>query len=340
MGAFATNREGRAFIMMLSRVADSFYWIGRYSERAEHACRLLQISLTARLEAGSEEADLTTDRAMRALGAAPLAARMEAMEEARILTFGREANMSSIFNAVLSARENARQVRDQITTEMWERLNRLYFRVRDSADTRNFGQTAFAFYDEAISDFHAFKGIVSGTMSHGEGFHFLSLGRSIERAQLLVRLLDLHFSQKDVTVADYGWVQLLRMCCGLEPYLRVKTADFRREPIADFLVLSNEFPRSLRFCANTIAYHIEAIGAMASATANQDCMRLAGRLAARLNYALLEDVTGRNGKAFISQVAEDCVGISEAVHAAFISYSLADRLPGVSMMGEAPMGVR
>jgi uncharacterized alpha-E superfamily protein len=319
--------------MMLSRVADSFYWIGRYSERAEHACRLLQISLTARLEAGAQEADLTTDRAIRALGGAPLAARMEAMEEARILTFGREADMASIYTAVLAARENARQVRDQITTEMWERLNRLYFRVRDAADAEPFSQIAFGFYEDAINDLHAFKGIVSGTMSHGEGFHFLSLGRSLERAQLLVRLLDLHFNTKDVSVGDYGWVQLLRMCCGLEPYLRVKTADFRRDPIADFLVLNNEFPRSLRFCANTIAYHIEAVGGLASDQARRNCMRQAGRLAARLNFALLDDVTGRNGKAFIAQVADDCVGISEAVHAAFISYSLAERLPGAALAG-------
>jgi uncharacterized alpha-E superfamily protein len=155
----------------------------------------------------------------------------------------------------------------------------------------------------------------------------------LERAQLLVRLLDLHFSTKDVGVGDYGWVQLLRMCCGLEPYLRVKTADFRREPIADFLVLSNQFPRSLRFCANTIAHHIEAIGALASDNARRNCTRQAGRLAARLNFALLEDVTGKNGKAFIAQVADDCVGISEAVHAAFISYSLAERLPGTALAG-------
>jgi uncharacterized alpha-E superfamily protein len=123
------------------------------------------------------------------------------------------------------------------------------------------------------------------------------------------------------------------MCCGLEPYLRVKTADFRREPIADFLVLSNEFPRSLRFCANTIAHHIEAVGALASDNARRNCTRQAGRLASRLNFALLEDVTGKNGKAFIAQVADDCVGISEAVHAAFISYSLAERLPGTALAG-------
>jgi uncharacterized alpha-E superfamily protein len=319
--------------MMLSRVADSFYWMGRYTERAEHACRLLQITLTAGLEAGAQEGDITAERSMRALGAAPIAARMGAVEEARLLTFGRERDLSSIYTAVFAARENARQVRDQITTEMWERLNSLYFRVREGAETQNFAADAFRFFEAAIGDLHAFKGIVSGTMSHGEGFHFLSVGNFIERAQLLVRLLDLHFDEKEGRVGDYGWVQLLRMCCGLEPYLRVKTADFRRDQIADFLVLNDEFPRSLRFCANTIAFHIEAVGALADDAARRNCTRLAGRLAGRLNFALLDEVTGKNGKAFIAQVAEDCMGISEAVQAAFISYSLAERLPGSSFGG-------
>jgi uncharacterized alpha-E superfamily protein len=313
--------------MMLSRVADSFYWMGRYSERAEHACRLLQIALSAGLEAGAQEANVTAERALRALGSASKAAHMGTSDEAQILTFGRDAQLSSIHTSVFAARENARQVRDQITTEMWERLNRLYFRVRE-AEAQEFTAIASNFYDEAVSDLHAFRGILSGTMSHGEGFHFLSIGRALERAQLLVRLLDLHFSEKVGSVGEYGWVQLLRMCCGLEPYLRVKTADFRREKIADFLVLNNEFPRSLRFCANTIATHIEAVGALANDSARRNCTRQAGRLAARLNFAVLDDVTGKNGKAFIAQVADDCVGISEAVHAAFISYSLAERLPG------------
>jgi uncharacterized alpha-E superfamily protein len=262
-----------------------------------------------------------------------MGARMDPIEEARLLTFGREGDLSSIHTAVFAARENARQVRDQITTEMWERLNRLYFRVRETATKGNFGQIAAGFFEETINDLHAFKGIVMGTMSHGEGFHFLSMGRSIERAQLIVRLLDLHFGDKQTAIGDFGWVQLLRMCCGLEPYLRVKTANFRRDQIADFLVLDPYFPRSLRFCATTIAQHIGAVGTLADDRARETCTRLAGRLAARLDFALLDEVTGKNGQAFIAQVAEDCIAISEAVHAAFISYSLADRLPGISLIG-------
>jgi len=317
--------------MMLSRVADSFYWIGRYTERAEHACRLLQITLTAGLEAGAKEADASAGRALLALEADWAGDRLGVNEAVHQLTFGKEGDVSSVLTSVFAARENARQVRDQITTEMWERLNRLYFRVKES-ETQTISEGWFRFYEDAISDLHAFKGIVSGTMSHGEGYHFLSLGRSLESAQLMVRLLELHFQEDDMMVAEYGWVQLLRMCCGLEPFLRVKTSDFRRDQIADFLVLNNEFPRALRFCANTIAMHIEAVGVLADDKARLNCSRQAGRLAARLNYALLDEVTSKEGTAFIAQVADDCNGIAEAIHSAFISYSLAERLPSHSLV--------
>jgi uncharacterized alpha-E superfamily protein len=314
--------------MMLSRVADSLYWIGRYGERAEHACRLLQNTITAGMEAGAEEADRAAERALRALGAAPMAARMGSFDEARVLTFSRDPEVSSVYAAIAAARENARQVRDQITTEMWERLNRLYFRVRDADASQQFASNAWQFYEDAIGDLHAFKGIVEGTMSHGEAFRFLSLGRAIERAQLVVRLLELHFAEKQDTVGDYGWVQLLRMCCGLEPYLRAKTANFNREQIADFLVLDPYFPRSLRYCARRIAEHVNEVGVLTDGSSRENCYRLAGRLRSGLDYAVLADVTGRNGPAFIAKVADDCVAISDAVHSAFISYSLEDRLPG------------
>jgi uncharacterized alpha-E superfamily protein len=315
--------------MMLSRVADSLYWIGRYCERAEHACRLLQITMTAGLEGGAAEAELTAERAMRALGAAPLAARAGAIEEARLLTFGR-GEVASVLASIEAARENARQVRDQITTEMWERLNKLYFRVREAAAQPDFAATALGFYEEAIGDLHAFKGIVEGTMSHGEGFRFLSLGRAIERAQLVSSLLNIHFGERPGMVGDFGFVQLLRMCCGLEPFLRTKTADFRREQLADFLVLDPDFPRSLRYCAARIADHVQAVAPYARGASREACLRLAGRLKARLDFATLEEVMGRNGSLFIAQVSEECAGINNAVHAAFVAYPLEERLPGAA----------
>lgn len=305
--------------MMLSRVADSLYWIGRYVERAEHVCRLLQITLTAGLEGGSDEAGRASARAMAALGGEPGTTGVRTMALS-------QAEPGSAFFSVAAARENARQVRDQITTEMWERLNRLYFRMRDAKSDPRALDAAFETLGEYIGDLHAFKGIVEGTMSHGEGFRFLSLGRMIERAQLVSRILEIHMAEPLGTVGEFGWAQCLRMCCGLEPFLRARTADFRREVVADFLVLDPEFPRSLRHCVNEIERHLSGVGPKAHEAMREACARQAGRLRARLDFATLEEVTGRNGRVFIPQVASECAEINDAVNAAFISYAITARL--------------
>lgn len=312
--------------MMLSRVADALFWIGRYLERAEHGARLLDITLTAALEGGREQADAAAERAMRALGAAPLMARAGSLEEARALTFSR-VDPNSIFSAIAVARENARQVREHLTTEFWERLNRLYLRMRGPDEEAHWVQSTTVFYHEVVGDLHALKGIIEGTMSHGEGVRFLLLGRFIERAQLISRLLDIHLAEGARTIDDFGWATFLRMCCGLEPFLRAKTADFRREQVADFLILDQEFPRSLRFCGRRIEEHAGALAQNAPASARALVERLSGRLRARLDYATLDDVMGRGGRAFLAAVADDCLQINTAVHEGFIAYALETRLP-------------
>jgi uncharacterized alpha-E superfamily protein len=312
--------------MMLSRVADALYWIGRYLERAEHGARLLDITLTAALEGGREQADASAERAMRALGSAPLVARAGSIEEARTLTFSR-ADTNSIFSSIALARENARQVREHLTTEFWERLNKLYLRMRESGDDAHWASDTTGFYHEAVGDLHALKGIIEGTMSQGEGVRFLLLGRFLERAQLVSRLLDIHLEDRGKAIDDFGWATFLRMCCGLEPFLRAKTADFRREQVADFLILDEEFPRSLRYCGRRIEEHVSALARNAPQIARATCDRLGGRLRARLDYATLDEVMGRGGRAFLAAVADDCIQINAAVHDGFIAYALEARLP-------------
>ncbi len=307
--------------MMLSRVADSLFWVGRYCERAEHACRLLQITFSAGLEAGSQEAERAAVRAMTALGAPPLIGQSGSIEEAWRLTFSRE-DADSVYSSVARARENARQVRDQITTEMWERLNRLYFRLRETPGTSDtFAARADRVFQEVIGDLHAVKGIVEGTMSHGEGFRFLSLGRMLERAQLVVRVLEIHMAEPPGSVGEHGWMQCLRMLCGMEPFLRVKTADFRREVVTDFLVLDPEFPRSLRFCADEIDVFIQRVGVGLAAAERARCLRRSGLLKARLEFATLSDVTGRNGRQLLAEVAAAASDLNDAVRTTFFTIS-------------------
>jgi uncharacterized alpha-E superfamily protein len=312
--------------MMLSRVADALYWIGRYLERAEHGCRLLDLAMAAAMEGGRDEAGDIAQRALQALGAPPLIALNAPADEVRRLTFDR-AEPSSVIASITFARENARQVREQITTEMWERLNLLYLRVRDGATDPDGAFRSGMFYHDAISDLHALKGIVDGTMNHGEGWRFLQLGRSLERATLIARLLDLHLAPASGPTGEYGWIVLLRMCCALEPYLRVHTADFRRERVAAFLVLDPEFPRALRYCTGRLAEHLSSVAPGMVGPRRMSAERLAGRLRSRLAYASLDEVMIDGGHRLLRDVIEDCAAIHMSVADAFITYPLSERLP-------------
>src|SRR5689334_4165117 len=175
--------------MMLARVADSLYWIGRYVERAEHVCRLSDVMLTATLDR-SESATQIARIALTAVGDPDKAARP--FDAAKALVFDQE-DAGSVATSLARARENARQVRDQITTETWERLNLLHLRLRDPKAARTFTEGSQAFLHETVADLHLFKGAADATMSHGEGWRFLLLGVYLERAQLIGALLEVCF---------------------------------------------------------------------------------------------------------------------------------------------------
>jgi uncharacterized alpha-E superfamily protein len=314
--------------MMLARVADSLYWMGRYLERAEHLSRLSQVMLNATLD-NTDAAVHTGWIALTSLGDAKAAHSGNAYEEARALVLDRD-NPNSVTSAVTTARENARQVRDQITTESWERLNLLYLRLTGRGAAAAFDQGADAFLSEIIADLHLFKGASDSTMSHGEGWRFLSLGIHLERAQLIARLLEVCFghSQPEAGMDHIALMGLLRMACALEPYLRAYTAEIEPRYILEFLLFNEEFPRSIRFCTALIQDNLKILSNQAG-LGGQGPERLAGRLHARLQYA---DETalfdgGGEASALLTTVVNECIAIHKAVYEAFVAYPLELRLP-------------
>src|SRR3954453_18322675 len=181
--------------MMLARVADSLFWIGRYVERAEHLCRLSDVMLTATLDR-TESATQIARIALAAVGDRDDAAKAKnPYEAARAMVLDRD-DAGSVATSLARARENARQVRDQITTETWERLNLIHLRMADPKAARTFADGSQAFLHETIADLHLFKGAADATMSHGEGWRFLLLGVYLERAQLIGSLLEGVFGEE------------------------------------------------------------------------------------------------------------------------------------------------
>jgi uncharacterized alpha-E superfamily protein len=309
---------------MLSRVADNLYWMSRYLERAEHISRLLAVKLETMIEQSPHDADASWRRVLLALSSDAFvpSGPIDAFQATEALVFLDE-NPSSLISSLALARENARQVREQISTEMWNRLNfiHLKFAPMDAAAIWN-EQSVHPFRD-IIAELHMLDGITYSTMRHGEGWDFLQLGRYIERAQLVTRLLDIHFGPASYRCREPGaldWIILLRFCTGFEAYCKVYTASIRRERIAEFLLFDQEFPHSVRFAVERLVEALGRVGIGAPTTRRALCERLSGKLKASMDFGHIGELIGGSIEGFLADISLQCERIHNAVYTAYIAY--------------------
>ena len=183
---------------MLSRVADSLYWMSRYVERAEHTARVMAVKLESMVEQQPEDARASWARVVEALQDTHWDdLPQDAPAITKRLVFDRE-NESSLLASLSFARDNARQVREALSNEVWGNLNRLYLHLSGvQADAIWVHSPAILFRD-VLDEMQGLEGVTYSTLSHGEGWYFLELGKYIERVQLLGRMLDVHFRQGGV----------------------------------------------------------------------------------------------------------------------------------------------
>jgi uncharacterized alpha-E superfamily protein len=306
---------------MLSRVADSLYWMSRYLERAEHAARLVAVKLETTVEQSREDAEASWARVIAALSAeSHVRGEADPLAITHALAFERE-NETSLLSSLGFARDNARQVREQLTVEVWENLNRLYLKVQPmNAAARN----PAALFRDLLQDLHALGGVTYSTLSHGEGWYFLEIGRHIERAQLVCRLLDLHFGDARQTVSAapnyFDWLVLLKFCSAFEPYCKAYTAAIRPEKIAEFLLFDSEFPHSVRFSIDRICDALTRVAPAAPPGRRAAVERLAGRLKASADFTQIEELMSGSIAGFLADIARKSEQIHEAVYAAYITY--------------------
>ncbi len=311
---------------MLSRVADSLYWLSRYLERAEHTARLTDVHLNLMLDQSPDSARRRWRRVLAALRDPVSASSKDAYELAQLLTFDL-GNESSVVSCIVSARENARQVREQISSEMWEQLNRLFHEVKRT-DIDNLWDTEPLEFLRAVKEgVHLFHGITDSTMSHGEGWQFLQFGRSIERASNVAALLDVHFQQlplsEDADATDHAeWIGLLRSCTALEAYCRVYTADLRPERIAEFLLLNADFPFSVRFAADRLREALEAIHISTQSRRADHVSRLAGRLGALLGYGQIDEIIAGGMHQYLDNIQRQCAQINHSAYLLYVTYPI------------------
>jgi uncharacterized alpha-E superfamily protein len=313
--------------MLLSRMADSLYWISRYLERAEHTARVIGVAVDMRLGRSSGAGAGAIERLYASVGLSD-ASRAYRADAA----FFDPGHPNSVFSSVTMARENARQVREGISSEMWEQLNALYLRLKQMReDATGTGRTHYL--ARAVMDgVHLFQGVTDATMDHGEGWQYLQAGRYLERADATAKLLDRFVADTSTPAADAPmeqaeWVALLRSCSGREAYYRRYTADVRSERVAEFLLLSAEFPRSVRFAARRVESALMAMTRWSGHRAGGRAERLAGRLHASLDYGQLDEIQRDGSHQYLTGISERCGQIHTALYDTYLTYPIETALP-------------
>lgn len=244
---------------MLSRAAERVYWTGRYLERAENTARLVQQYSQLLLDLPGE-VGVGWSELVRIVGAMDaFRATGKPDTEAGIIEFllADADGCTSLVYSLRMARENIRNTRDLLPHEAWESVNELYQEARLSLGPAASGEDRFEVLAECIGECQKISGILTGTVSHHSPYQFLSLGRSIERADMTSRIIDVaaaYIQHNERLVRRYGsslWTNVLKSVSGFQMYRQFCQPQVQGFRVIDFLVRDPAFPRSIAFCVES-----------------------------------------------------------------------------------------
>jgi uncharacterized alpha-E superfamily protein len=312
---------------MLSRVAECVFWMARYVERAENVARFIDVNQNLSLDLGASVGEQWAPLVYTAGDWAAFQERKQPATRENVLhflMFDRN-NSNSIWSCLHRARENARAVREVISSAMWEEINKFYLLVREAAGDEDLLAQPYDFYAQVKRASHLHVGITEATMSHGEAWHFARLGRLLERADKTSRLVDVKYFILLPTVRLVSspldvvqWSALLKSASALEMYRR---AHGRITPtkVADFLVLDCQFPRSMRFCLMQAEQSLREITGNTGGGFRGKAEQRLGRLRADLVYATIEDIIDRGMHEFIDEFQTRLNQVGAAIHENFFA---------------------
>ncbi len=324
---------------MLSRVADSIYWLGRYIERAENVARFVDVNVNLMIDlprAGKEQWLPLVSTTGDSEAFCERYGDDSREHVIRFLTFDRE-NPNSIISCLSAARENARTIREVISSEMWEQINTFHLMVQDAALSGDLDPSP-EFYNEIRNACHTFAGTSNATMSHGEAWNFCRLGRMLERADKTTRLLDMKYFILLPTVADVGtayddiqWAAVLRSASGFEMY-RKRYGRIDPHRIIEFLMTDRAFPRAVHYCLIEADRSLHEISGTASGTFANSAEQRLGLLRAEFDFRRADDVIQEGLHEYLDALQVRLNQVGDAIFETFFAFrnvggALVKRLP-------------
>ena len=318
--------------MLLSRTADHLYWHARYIERAENTARMLGVNFDTLLM--PHEPQLEIDLWRATLGLSELEPQFielygEITTE-NVLRFmvTDTRNLSSIVSCLWAARENARAVRDSLTSEMWETVNDMWLESRQWVESDQAITQVRDYLDWVKMRSHLILGVALGTMLKDETFNFLRMGTFIERADNTARLLDLKFFQRSEIQSDdatkttehddtkdfYHWTALLRSVSGFEVYRQTYHDVITPARVAELLIFRKEMPRSLAACLTDLNKNIAHVRNAYS----KKTERLAGKMLSNLQYGQIEEVLQYGIHEYLTEFLEKTYDLGQQISQDFL----------------------
>ena len=326
---------GGAVSPMLARVADAMYWMSRYVERAEHVSRILVETGSILTDMGDLAPALRREYwrdALRVLG-------LDAGEEADALLEGTDEkvahqicdfmtfqpeNSSSLLSCLTMARENARSVRENISGEMWENLNMLYWSLQGDDARARFEDSPQELYRHVLLGTMLLQGLTDQTLAHGQGWLFTQIGKSLERLDLVCRTIAARstlLQRAEMGIEADGrnihWMSLLRNCGSLEAYRRIHVGDMDPLSVVAFLVLERRFPQSIRYCVHHAHDAAMRVRAEIDPHTVDQAVRILGRLNTQLEYADVTEIERVGLLAYLGQIRSTAADAAEALRKAY-----------------------
>jgi uncharacterized alpha-E superfamily protein len=325
---------------MLSRDADSCFWIGRYVERAEATARMVDVHYHAALEPTLPNQDNNDSLHWQTLLAISSAAddyaqRYGKENDRDILHYFAfdEHNANSIVSCWTRARENARSIREQLASEMWESLNIFYLELRQWNVDRALTTSPHEFFQMVKNASHLFQGILNRTMIMGETRDWLDAGRFLERGGQTARLLNVKYHdllneerrrgqvEAELSSLDmHGWIAVLKSVSAFEMYRKTYRDGIKPTHVVDFLVMHPQFPASVRHCIARVEGCLKRISGNQREEPMTEPERLVGRLRADLTYTQPEEIIRNGLHAYLERVQDQCAAIGAAITRTYLSY--------------------
>jgi len=309
---------------MLSRVAESIYWMARYVERAENTARLVMVNLNVVLDL-PRAVRPGWDTLVEITGTGTLFRELYRRGDERAVTaflVGDLRNPGSMLSSLRAARENARTMRDIIPREAWEQLNSLYQDAKQQAGDALVQRRRFDYLNRIVAGSQTLAGILSGAMTHDAGYAFLRAGRSLERADMTTRIIDVRSAglpgagsgEALAAYANLQWMSVLKSLTAYQMYRREMQVRVQRADVLRFLLQNPRFPRATRHCLG----QVEA--SLAQLPRSDAPLRIARRVGAELERTDLEPLDQAALHAYIDELQLGMGEIHEAIAATWFRH--------------------